>query len=132
MISIFELKVLIFICHLQSTGDLEEIHAILRLKNVDIDEEDDDGSSVLPLAIQNGSFCFVFSVEIIFRERVMEILCEFSGNDDVVNLLIMNGININHKNSDLKTGLHIAAEQGDSLIKVEKKIHLCNDKCKCS
>lgn len=55
----------------------------------------------------------------------MEIFCEFSGNIAIVNSLMMNGININHKNSDLKTGLHIAAEQGDSLMKLQKNYLNC-------
>lgn len=50
----------------------------------------------------------------------MEFLCDVSDNEGVVISLLLNGININHKNSDLKTGLHIAAEQGDSLMKLNE------------
>lgn len=50
----------------------------------------------------------------------MIILCGFLGNEEIVNLLIMNGIDVNHKNSDLKTSVHLSAERGDSFIKVLK------------
>lgn len=48
----------------------------------------------------------------------MEFLCDVLDDEETVVLSLMYGINVNHKNSDLKTGLHIAAEQGDSLIEI--------------
>lgn len=52
----------------------------------------------------------------------MEFLCDVLDDEETVVLSLMYGINVNHKNSDLKTGLHIAAEQGDSLIEIYMKI----------
>lgn len=55
--------------HFQSTGDLEKILKILKLNEVDINEEDNDGNNALQLAIQNGSFCFVSKSNYYFQEE---------------------------------------------------------------
>ena len=44
----------------------------------------------------------------------MIISYEFVGNIEIINLLIVNGVSIDHQNSDLKTALHLAVEQGES------------------
>lgn len=41
----------------------------------------------------------------------------FSGNEEIVSLLIAHRANTNHKNSDLKTALHLSVAQGDYSVK---------------
>lgn len=52
----------------------------------------------------------------------LDLRVDFLDNEEIVGLLIVNGININHKNSDLKSALHTAVERGDSSYKTINKM----------
>lgn len=44
---------------------------------------------------------------------------KFSGNEEIVELLIKNGAYVNFKDDDLATSLHRAVEQGLNAIEIE-------------
>lgn len=56
------------IFYLQSTGELEKVRKMLKLKT-DINEEDNDGNNALALAIRNGSFSFILAFNEYFERN---------------------------------------------------------------